>query len=800
MKKLSLLAVVTAVVAGIATVANSETPAKRVRPVHVYASEIPAGMDMPRTYFTAAGISQEELLQFRRELIARGARNVNLFLPDVIVCELPAGLDVDGIPGSQKIVRREEKAIGPFLAHGRSSHESMIKMSYERVDELARVRHPQPGRSSPATDGGFKDVVVVPTPETKREVDRLLKSSVGGTDDGLEFGQTSEFFGGDILVQMVLPESNGEYEAQTENWSDYTEGQALSGAYAGMMDVQAAFPAMPINLVFKPYRRAATGYEAIKHPMEDDENWLMDVIARIDPTVPKKAVVAQLHAFNVKNQQAMGTDFVFTAFFVNSEHAPNHMFHGANYTAYAMLGGPYNITPYPAGRDPNSIGYWMVFSQIFQHETAHIFWALDEYAASQGSCNETSGYLNYSNQNKLTEDPDGNITVCARNGPFDCLMQNAARENIGGPWCRWSQGQLGLIDDDGNSIPDIFESAPTIEFATAEVESVETAEVVIELDAISVPVPNRNNKQPEGSRVDYAAPLRIGKYRIVGGEERAFKPVDGRWDEMTEECTLRIVGLPAGKIKVVFEVQNAVGYWSGEFVKEIYFMGVNYAQFRAAVEPERVCVGWNVVNERFGATFDVYRLDPGEPMPGRNIATNVLPLPSGGVVNGVTPYEFVDRDVRPGRQYRYYVVGHFTLDIGGDMKDYFSNSNVVETTAMVPIPSGSMISNAAPNPFQNETTVSVSVPPTFSEYQVDGVQGGGESSIQVRVETDFQSAVFDVAGRLVKTLLVDSVFEDIVTLKWDGTNSTGQPAPSGIYFIRTKAGDALGVRKVLLIR
>jgi hypothetical protein len=789
--------IVIAAVAGMSADVHAQNAERRVLTVHAYTSEIPVETVAPRTYFTAAGVSHEELLAFRRDLIARGARHVNLFLPDVIVCELPAGLDVSAIPGAQRVVRREEQAFGPFLAPGLSSRESMIKMCYERVDEMRRDRKESPRYSSPVVEGGFKDAVVVLEPETVRETSRLMKSSGFFSADDLEIGQTSEFFGGDILVQMVLPESNGEYEAETENWSDSELSEALSAAYAGMLDVQATFPSMPMHLVFKPYRRAETGYEPIKHAMGDDENWLRDVIHRLDPTLLGKDLLLLLHGFNVKNQRAMGTDFVFTAFFANSENAPNHMFHGAFYTAYAMLGGPYNITPFPAGRDPNKIGRWLLFCQIFKHETAHIFWALDEYASADGPCTEKSGYLDYENLNKLTEDPDGNVTVCARNGPFDCLMQNAAREDLGGPWCRWTQGQIGVIDDDGNSIPDIFESSPLIEFATAEVETVETSRAVVELTAVSTPVPNRNSKQPDDSRVDYAVPLKSGKYRMVGGEERSFSPADGRWDEAVEECAITITGLPAGVFSMTFQVKNAVGYWSGKFTKKLYFVGVNYAQFQAASEPERVRVRWNVINEKFGATFDVHRLDPGETMPGRVIATQVQP--SGVTTNGVTPYEVVDGDVTPGQDYRYYVTGHFTLDLGGDHKKYTSISELVRTTAMVPVPSGSMISNAAPNPFRYETTVSVIVPETYSEYQVEGARGGAGSFV-TRVPTAFESAVYDVAGREVKTLRVDSVFDDVITLKWDGTDSTGRSVPSGVYFIRAKAGDALGVRKVLLIR
>jgi len=40
----------------------------------------------------------------------------------------------------------------------------------------------------------------------------------------------------------------------------------------------------------------------------------------------------------------------------------------------------------------------------------------------------------------------------------------------------------------------------------------------------------------------------------------------------------------------------------------------------------------------------------------------------------------------------------------------------------------------------------------------------------------------------------------VVTLRWDGTTQSGSQAPSGVYFLRVKAGDAEGVRKIVLLR
>ena len=49
-------------------------------------------------------------------------------------------------------------------------------------------------------------------------------------------------------------------------------------------------------------------------------------------------------------------------------------------------------------------------------------------------------------------------------------------------------------------------------------------------------------------------------------------------------------------------------------------------------------------------------------------------------------------------------------------------------------------------------------------------------------------------------LMDDAVFDAVVNIKWDGTNSNGDPVPSGMYFIAARVGDVSDSRKVLIIR
>ncbi len=61
-------------------------------------------------------------------------------------------------------------------------------------------------------------------------------------------------------------------------------------------------------------------------------------------------------------------------------------------------------------------------------------------------------------------------------------------------------------------------------------------------------------------------------------------------------------------------------------------------------------------------------------------------------------------------------------------------------------------------------------------------------------------AVFDVNGRLIRTLISGNVAAGRGSIEWDGTNSQGNPVSSGIYFCRLKAGGKVLARKMVLLK
>ncbi len=88
------------------------------------------------------------------------------------------------------------------------------------------------------------------------------------------------------------------------------------------------------------------------------------------------------------------------------------------------------------------------------------------------------------------------------------------------------------------------------------------------------------------------------------------------------------------------------------------------------------------------------------------------------------------------------------------------------------------LSPGSPNPFTEQTTLGSRCPRP----------------------SDALIEVYDVSGRLVATLADGTLPAGSNRVVWDGRDSGGSPAASGIYFCRAAVGDWHEVRKVVLLR
>lgn len=117
---------------------------------------------------------------------------------------------------------------------------------------------------------------------------------------------------------------------------------------------------------------------------------------------------------------------------------------------------------------------------------------------------------------------------------------------------------------------------------------------------------------------------------------------------------------------------------------------------------------------------------------------------------------------------------------------YFDNIGVyyvytisgVEPVSGVPVASRPRIQSAYPNPFNPSTTIEFSVP----------------RSGPVRV------GVFDVHGKHVATLVNDTMGSGVYRVRWNGKNSTGADAASGVYYAQIQSRGGSGSGRLVLIK
>jgi hypothetical protein len=134
------------------------------------------------------------------------------------------------------------------------------------------------------------------------------------------------------------------------------------------------------------------------------------------------------------------------------------------------------------------------------------------------------------------------------------------------------------------------------------------------------------------------------------------------------------------------------------------------------------------------------------------------------------PYPYVSENL-PWRTFR----GHYYRD------GVYRPPSVVSVPEAA-APEAALLLALHPNPFNPSTTVRLYLPGPAS----------GHSHIEV--------GIYDVQGRLVRTLHQGPVAGGWHSWVWDGRDTAGRVQASGLYFLRARSGDQTAVRKMSLIK
>lgn len=725
----------------------------------------------------------------RRILETNGARALIMCPYRAIYCYIPNDLDERDFPDLPVTVARSEREL-PAGETGTIIHHIMTGFL---SPEAVTVEPPVHGRYA------FEDEVLT-VPDEIVEMTRIARPMVGAPAEVASRGiqQNSEFMIGTVLVNAIFPESAG----SGEDWTDDEISNAVRDVYLGLSLFQQKVHWVELNFTvnYEEYCRVPVGIEPITTNFYDGSDlvWISDAMRFLGYDTGWNHPMLAVHALNNATRNRFKTDWVFTVFIADqSAHydpEPSYpdpgCWGGAGYTAYAYLGGPYMVVPYPGCR----LGYGVGFGQLFDHEMGHIFWALDEYPRANVPCSETSGYLDVRNGNSYAvllgqQEPCGD--------GLECIMASTGFPNC--PVCQYTMGQIGLADVNENSIPDIYEVPPSVKFLNISGISTDTVysnSSVMAARAWNEAVQNQNWRQAEGTRIRYAPWLYRGVYWINNGLDTEMIPTDRKWDAAEEDLGFLFSGLTPGLNTVHVEVENCVGL-TAEATREIYYIGIQFIRTFAKVEIDHIDINWITAKEVFGARFEIEREDLTSGSGRRTIAVVDTFKSSGGSQNH---YEFRDETIQAGHEYRYQIIAKFTLAIPGVPQEHVFKSQIVEKTAMIPVES-SLASHLLPNPTSGRTSFTVDIPKSYNDPTGGSTSRGVLSAPALNeVMTPVDIAVYNILGQRVATIYARSRYGGLETFTWDGCLIGRGQAPPGVYFIKIRAGDKQEVKKAVIIR
>lgn len=265
-----------------------------------------------------------------------------------------------------------------------------------------------------------------------------LQAAPSPAPPGAAYWQGSEFMMGRVVVSLIILESSGAIDGNTENWSPERRDQVIAKCTAAVNWWASVYPYSVAPLSFEVVSQTVpTGYEPITHSSSQDGLWVQQAYSALGYTSVDRFTNAYNYNNDLRNNR--GADWAYTVFVVDSYNDADGTFTDG-YFGYAYIQGPYVMMTY----DNDGWGIERM-DRVLAHETGHIFGAGDEYCVPGYACcdpDEKYGYL-------------GIVNSSCGSG-LTCLMNS-------NDWvlCSVTRQQVGWRDTDTDGNPDILDVAPT---------------------------------------------------------------------------------------------------------------------------------------------------------------------------------------------------------------------------------------------------------------------------------------------------------------------------------------------------
>jgi subtilisin family serine protease len=131
-------------------------------------------------------------------------------------------------------------------------------------------------------------------------------------------------------------------------------------------------------------------------------------------------------------------------------------------------------------------------------------------------------------------------------------------------------------------------------------------------------------------------------------------------------------------------------------------------------------------------------------------------------------------------------------------------TNMEEEDEEVSLPERFSLFQNYPNPFNPATTIAFELRAQSQALASTVPPGGDEEALAPQREQAskvFASLkIYNIRGRLVKTLIEDELTPGRYQVTWDGTNGSGEKVASGVYLYRLKTSHSQTTRRMILLK
>jgi hypothetical protein len=322
----------------------------------------------------------------------------------------------------------------------------------------------------------------------------------------------------------------------------------------------------------------ATSYEPITRPSSQDSLWINQAMNALGYTDTNH--FTNVRQFNHDQRIAGGTNWSATTFIVNDEVDADNRFSNSMF-AYAHIGGPFTVHTY--GNNGWGIDR---FNRVMTHESAHYFFALDEYAAVGARTNERSGYLNGVN---------GNAELGPTGQPSPPPQPNALMLNNTLDTSPFTDVHVGHRDTDGDSIPDILDTFDVLTGSALGGDPL-TGTFSFAGTATVSTLPNLNTRNLGFSSsgnditINWVADA---QYRLNAGDWISVPALDGAYGGYVESLGFTLPGLPFGPHLIEVRELNSVDNPSN-------VLSFNFESLNPVPEPSMAILAIGVVGLLIG--------------------------------------------------------------------------------------------------------------------------------------------------------------------------------------------------------